>query len=121
MYNASAIFFFFKKAALFALLDSVIPFYWDQFGSCGFYCWIFQPKHGIDHTQGFALRMGTKYTQGVIMIIFNGYLYVKLYNYVSELDRGVQTNSPNKSRIKKTIRKFIFYPGYIPYVLPVCP
>ena len=86
-----------------------------SFVDVGSYCWIAQPPTGTQHTTGFSMRLALRYCQALAVCLFNLWLYVKLYKYISQLDKELQTNnsqttSNKSSRSKKTIRKFIYYP-----------
>ena len=103
---------------LLAMLNSLIPFYFNQYEEIGYYCWISQPASGSAHVRGFIMRLALRYCQCVLVCVLNVWMYVTLYNYISKLDFEIKANEPlrqgnaNKSnRAKDTIRKFIFYPS----------
>ena len=100
-----------------ALLNSLVPFYFNQYDELGYYCWISQPAHGKGHTTGFAMRLSLRYCQCLIVCVINCLIYIKLYNHISKLELEIKANttipdsSNNTNRAKETIRKFIFYPS----------
>ncbi len=101
-------------------INASFPLFWNQYGDVGAFCWVTMPESGPKRISGFALRFAIRYCQIVVIIIFNGSLYIKLYYKLKELLRLDKDNEAGQ-RARRIVRKFMYYPSklFFLFLLPV--
>ncbi len=106
-----------------ALINSLLPFIWHDYGDVGHYCWIKMTKDGAHgHSTSFALRLSLRYIVAFSICVFNAVLYVKMYLYFTSL-ANIRKNADFKDshdlsdKAKSTIQKFIYYPSACYYLI----
>lgn len=88
------------------LILTLLPLSTDSYGDTGGWCWITQ----LD-SQGLTWRMIQFYIPLWIVVLYNSYVYYKVYNQVKDMNAG--RNTPEAKAMMEKIR-------YYPLVLIVC-